>query len=100
VPELFRVKGELSIQQCGDRSLSAAEGLFSEAIELARKQAALFWELRTDVSLARLRIRQRRQAEARNVLVPICRAFAAETEFSDLRTARELLNSLSARRAG
>jgi predicted ATPase len=100
VPEIFRVKGELSNRQSGDQSLSAAESLFSEAIDLARKQAALFWELRAAVSLARLKIQQFRQAEARYVLAPMCGAFAAETDFSELRTARELLNSLSPRLVG
>jgi hypothetical protein len=36
VPELLRVKGELSIRQFGDRSLSAAESLFSAAHSFSR----------------------------------------------------------------
>jgi predicted ATPase len=96
VPELLRMKGELTIRQFGDRSLLTAEGLFSKAIELAREQAALFWELRAAVSFARLKIRQRRPAQARTVLSVICEAFAADAEFSDLGTARNLMNSLPA----
>src|SRR6185436_13594109 len=96
VPELLRMKAELSIRQFDDRSFSAAERLLSEAIELARKQAALFWQLRAAVSLARLKMRQQRTIEARTILAPICEAFAAEAEFSDLGVARALLNSLPA----
>jgi predicted ATPase/DNA-binding winged helix-turn-helix (wHTH) protein len=99
LPELLRMKAELSIRQ-SDRSFQAAEQLLSEAIELAEEQAALFWQLRATVSLARLKLRQDRPIEARTTLVPICEAFAAEAEFSDLRAARDLLNSLPDAPAG
>jgi predicted ATPase len=99
-PELLRMKGELSIRQFDDRSFSAAEQLLSEAIELAGEQAALFWQLRAAASLARLKVRQHRAIEARTILAPICEAFVAEVEFSDLETARDLLNSLPAGPAG
>jgi predicted ATPase/DNA-binding winged helix-turn-helix (wHTH) protein len=100
VPELLRMKGELAIRQFDDRSFSAAEQLLSEAIELAGEQAALFWQLRAAASLARLKVRQHREIEARTILAPICEAFVDEVEFSDLRTARDLLNSLPAGSAG
>lgn len=96
LPELLRMKGELSILQFGDRSFSAAEELLSEANERAAEQEALFWQLRTAVSLARLRVRQGRPTEARTILAPMCEAFAAEAEFADLGIARKLLNSLPA----
>jgi predicted ATPase/DNA-binding winged helix-turn-helix (wHTH) protein len=96
VPELLRIKGELSIRQFGDRSELAAEGFFSRAIELARGQSALFWELRAVVSLARLKIRQHRPGKARTILAAICEGFAAEADFLDLADARKLLNSLPA----
>jgi predicted ATPase/DNA-binding winged helix-turn-helix (wHTH) protein len=94
VPELLRIKGELSIRQFGDRCPLAADDLFSKSIEIARQQAALFWELRTAVSVARLQIQRRRPDAARAVLASICEAFAPEIEFSDLAIARRLLNSL------
>jgi hypothetical protein len=74
--------------------------LLSEAVELAGEQAALFWQLRAAVSLARLKVRQHRAIEARTILAPICEAFVDEPEFSDLGTARNLLNSLPAGPAG
>ncbi len=94
MPELLRVKGELLFHQRDDQALSAAEGLFLKATEIAQEQAALFWELRTAISLARLKIHQLQPTEARKLLTMISRAFPAETDFSDLRTARELLDSL------
>jgi predicted ATPase/DNA-binding winged helix-turn-helix (wHTH) protein len=100
VPELLRMKGELSIRQFGDQSFFGAEHLLSEAIELAREQDALFWQLRAAVSLARLKMCQNLAIEARTILAPICEAFAAEAEFADLGIARKLLNSLPAGPAG
>jgi len=100
VPELLRMKGELSIRQFDDQSFSAAEHLLWEAIELAGEQAALFWQLRAAVSLARLKVRQHRPIEAHKTLAPICEAFAAEGKFSDLEAARDLLNSLPVGPAG
>src|SRR5262249_49442891 len=94
VPELLRMKAELSIRQFDDGSFSAAEHLLSQAIELAQEQEAMFWQLRAAVSLARLKVRQDRAIEARTILAPICETFAAEAEFSDLGAARDLLNSL------
>jgi predicted ATPase len=99
-PELLRMKGELSVQQFGDQSLPAAERLFSEALQLAQDQDALFWELRAAVSFARLKIRQYQPTEARQELARICEVFAGTTEFSDLRIARELLAGLPAGIAG
>lgn len=96
VPELLRMKAELSVRQLDDQSFLAAERLLSEAIELAGEQAALFWQLRAALGLARLKVRQHRPIEARSILAPICEAFADEVEFSDLGTARNLLNSLPA----
>ena len=100
LPELLRMKAELSILQFGDRSFSAAEELLSEASERAAEQEALFWQLRIAVSLARLKLRQHRPIEARTILAPICEAFTAEAEFADLGIARKLLNSLPAVGAG
>ncbi len=45
-PELLRIKGELLLQGAGDRSPSPAEDCFLRAIDVAREQGALFWELR------------------------------------------------------
>src|SRR5262249_43692958 len=49
LPELLRSKGELLLKA----SLPGAEECFREGLDTARQQGALFWELRTAMSLAR-----------------------------------------------
>jgi predicted ATPase/DNA-binding winged helix-turn-helix (wHTH) protein len=97
VAELLRIKGELLLQEPEHRSVSAAEQCFGEALELARRQGALFWELRSALSLARLRIRQDRRGDARGVLAPVYEKFAEGFEIADLRNAGAMLESLSLR---
>ena len=96
VAELMRIKGVLLLQEpeTEHRSVSAAEQCFGEALEVARRQGALFWQLRSALSLARLRIRQDRRDDARRVLVPVYEKFSEGFEIADLRNARAVLASL------
>ncbi|WP_163335298.1 hypothetical protein, partial [Enterobacter hormaechei] len=55
LPELLRIRGELLMQQAGRASTDAAEGCFTEALDMARRQGARFWSLRSALSLARLK---------------------------------------------
>jgi predicted ATPase/DNA-binding winged helix-turn-helix (wHTH) protein len=97
--ELLRAKGELLLQvTAGDQS--AAEHCFSEAIEIARQQGALFWKLRGAMSIARLRIKQDRQNVALQALAPVYDEFTEGFETADLRAARTLLESLSSHCVG
>jgi predicted ATPase/DNA-binding winged helix-turn-helix (wHTH) protein len=96
VAELLRIKGELLLRETEHRSVSAAEQCLGEALELARRQGALFWELRAALSLARLMIRQDRPGDARSVLVPVYEKFAEGFEIADLRHAGAMLEQLSA----
>jgi predicted ATPase/DNA-binding winged helix-turn-helix (wHTH) protein len=95
VSELLRCKGEMLLQESGGQSFSASEGCFIEALDLAREQGALFWELRGAISLARLRVVQHRHAEAQLVLRPVYERFTEGFETSDLRSAAVMLESLS-----
>jgi predicted ATPase/DNA-binding winged helix-turn-helix (wHTH) protein len=95
VAELLRIKGELLLQQAGDRSISATETCFREALDLAREQGALFWELRAALSLARLRIMQDRQGDARRVLAPVYDRFTEGFDTADLQEAKSLLEQLA-----
>ncbi len=95
VPELLRIKGELALKDEQSSSYAVAEQCFGDAMELARKQDARFWELRSTVSLARLRIAQDRKVEARRLLTPALKSLEG-AQISDLRRARTLLDSLSA----
>jgi predicted ATPase len=96
VAELLRIKGELLLHESEHRSISTAEQCFGEALELARRQGTLFWELRSALSLARLRIGQDRRGDARAVLVPVYAKFAEGFETADLRHAGAMLEQLSA----
>ena len=94
VAELMRVKGELSLQDAGDRSAATAEKYFTRAIEVARRQGALMWELRSATSLAGLRMQQGRHDEARQILAPVYDRFTEGFDTTDLRSARTMLESL------
>ena len=93
VPELLRVKGEVLLQQ-GLPGEALADDCFRDAIELARTHGALFWELRIALSIARLRVRQKNQADAAQVLRPVYDRFTEGFETADLLAAKGLLNSL------
>src|SRR6266850_2449342 len=54
IAELRRVKGELLLLQGTQGAAAVAEDLFRQAIDWARQQDALSWELRAATSLARL----------------------------------------------
>jgi predicted ATPase len=94
VPELLRIKGELLLRETGDECVAAAENCFDRALTVAREQDALFWELRGALSLARLRTRQDRPDEARQILAPVYDRFTEGFETADLRAARAMLESL------
>jgi predicted ATPase/DNA-binding winged helix-turn-helix (wHTH) protein len=94
--ELLRIKGELLLHESRHHSVAAAEQHFDRAFEVARSQGALFWELRTAISLARLRTSQDRRDDARQVLASACGKFTEGFAMSDLRTAKAMLAQLSA----
>ncbi len=92
VPELLRVQGEIALRQ---GLADAAERCFREALGLAQEQGALFWELRVALSLARVRMAQGRQDEARQILAPVYGRFTEGFATKDLRAAKALLDALS-----
>jgi predicted ATPase/DNA-binding winged helix-turn-helix (wHTH) protein len=99
VAELLRTKGELLLHGAGNQSISAAERCLAEALEVAREQDALSWELRAALSFARLRVSQDRRDEAQQLLAPVYNRFTEGFETPDLRSARAMLQSLSSRPA-
>jgi predicted ATPase len=72
----------------------AAEGLFLEALDWARRQGALSWELRSATSLARLWGAQPRREAARELLASVCDRFAEGFETADFKAAQTLLEAL------
>ena len=94
--ELLRMKGELLLQQSKSQLAIEAENCFGTANEIARGQGALFWELCIVVSLARLRLRQGRPDEVRQLLAPVYDRFTEGFDTPILRAARTLLDEQSA----
>src|SRR5262249_14307598 len=92
--ELLRVKGELLLLQSKPNVAAAAEEHFLRALDGARRQNALSWELRGATSLARLWHQQRRTSQARNLLTPVYRRFTEGFGTADLIAAKALLTSL------
>lgn len=90
--ELIRIKGELMLKQA--KNLSAAEGCFGEAMEIATQQGARFWELRCAISIARFRIGQGRNADALEILDSVCGSLTEGSRTADLRNARGLIEQL------
>jgi predicted ATPase len=93
--ELWRIKGELILQQVEENSSQAdgkrAETSFQQALDAARRQGAKSWELRTVLSLSRLWQRQGRSAEARSMLAELFGWFSEGFDTTDLKDARRML---------
>jgi predicted ATPase/DNA-binding winged helix-turn-helix (wHTH) protein len=94
VAELLRIKGELVLLENPPDAAATAEDHFRQALDWARRQGALSWELRAATSLARMRRNQGRSKEARDLLAPVYNGFIEGFETADLKTARALLDSL------
>jgi hypothetical protein len=73
---------------------SAAERSYHQAIAVAKLQSAKLSELRTSINLARLRCKQDRRGEARNLLAPIYGWFTEGFDTRHLKEAKALLNEL------
>ncbi|MBI3247616.1 MAG: AAA family ATPase [Deltaproteobacteria bacterium] len=101
--ELYRIKGELTLQQAGSRlqaeglreKTEEAEGCFLRAIEIAQKQQAKSLELRAVMSLARLWQSQGKHSEARQMLAEIYEWFTEGFDTKDLQEAQALLTELT-----
>jgi predicted ATPase len=91
VPEALRIKGELIALSGRPDAVTAAEMLFSQAIVMARQQAARSWELRAITSKARLSHGQRPDADALAQLSGILHGLSEGFDTVDFKRAKELL---------
>src|SRR5262249_2935669 len=76
-PELYRLKGDLLLQQSSDNQ-AEPETCFHKALKITRNQQAKSFELRTATSLARLWQSQGKRDDARQVLLKCCSNEAQE----------------------
>jgi predicted ATPase len=81
MPELLRIKGELT----------CAEEWFVQSLDLARRQKALSWELRSAISLARLWQQRGERADSVALVRGAYVKFVEGFDTTDLRAAREFL---------
>jgi tetratricopeptide (TPR) repeat protein len=93
--EMLRIKGELLLMQDAPGAAAEAEGSFRQALDLARRQGALSWELRAATSLARLLSDQARSDDATACLRPVYGRFTEGFATADLKAAKALLDDLS-----
>jgi predicted ATPase/DNA-binding winged helix-turn-helix (wHTH) protein len=84
------------VGNCCKGKLLIARRKFSEAslaaIEFARTQGAIFWELRAALSAARLRVSQKNRAGAAQILGPVCNRFSEGFDTADMLAAKRLLD--------
>ena len=91
--ELYRLKGELLLQQHSDTH-TEAESCFRQAITIAQNQQAKSLELRATTSLARLWQGQGKHQEAYDLLAPVYNWFTEGFDTADLKDAKALLDIL------
>jgi predicted ATPase len=91
--ELYRLRGELLLMRSAAQH-TEAETCFRHALDIARRQQAKSWELRTAMSLSRLWQHQGKRAEAHVLLAPIYGWFTEGFDTADLREAKALLDQL------
>ena len=71
-----------------------AEACFQQALDLAHRSQAKWWELRAAMSLSRLWQRQGKRDTARQLLAEVYGWFTEGFDTADLQEARALLNEL------
>jgi len=93
-PELYRLKGELLLQQSSDNH-PEAETCFQQAIAIAQNQQAKSFELRAATSLSKLWHQQGKRQEAHDILAPVYDWFTEGFDTADLTEAKALLDALA-----
>ena len=93
--ELLRIRGELILKGGGSEAAAKAEQEYLSALDWARQQGALFWELRAATSIARLWREQGRSTAGTILLQGVCDRFTEGFAIADLKTATGLLDTLS-----
>jgi predicted ATPase len=89
--ELLRIKSQILAAQ-HDRE--SAMNCLTEALDLARAQSALAWELRSTMVLARMLCEDGQRDHARHTLALVYDRFTEGFETADLKLARALLEDL------
>jgi hypothetical protein len=94
--EILRVAGEAIRRESAEDAPHVAEAIFHRSLDLARRQCALSWELRTAMSLARLWRDHHRVDAARELLSAVRDRFGEGFQTRDCLKADTLLQDLRA----
>jgi predicted ATPase len=93
IPDLLRAEGEILLAS-PQADVGAAEDALSRAIEYARRQSALLWELRAAIPLARLWATQGRASQAHAMLDGVLGNFPEACDSAEVSEARTLRDRL------
>jgi len=93
--EILRAEAQALLARNEPALDDSAEEQLVTALDVARSQGALAWELRSAMTLARLWQRQGREQAAQALLGPVYRRFTEGFDTPDLVEANALLHSLS-----
>jgi tetratricopeptide (TPR) repeat protein len=91
--EMYRLRGTLLLSM---NEQTQAENSYRQALAIAQRQIAKFWELRAAISLARLWRDQGKRDEASELLAPVYGWFTEGFDTRDLKEAKALLDELAA----
>jgi predicted ATPase len=91
--DLLRTKAEvmMSLPQVEREEV---ESVLSQAVDLARRQHALGWELRVALTVARAHASRGQKREAREILEPVYSRFTEGFDTNDLQAAAQALRSM------
>jgi len=91
-PELLRLHADMLLS-LPSTDEAVAEAIIMRALAEARRQGAVAWELRTAMTLKRLRVKQGRAGEGQELVSSVYARFTEGFETHDLKAARELLEA-------
>jgi predicted ATPase len=91
--EVLRTKARILLST-GRAKSDEIEAILLDSLEIARRQQARYWELRTSCDLARLWQSQDRNREALKLLQSVCDQFEEGFDVADLGNARALVRCL------
>jgi predicted ATPase len=91
--EVLRTKARMLLST-GRAKSDEIEAILLDSLEIARRQQARCWELRTSCDLARLWQGQGRNREALKLLQSLCDQFEEGSDVMDLGNARALVRGL------
>jgi ATP/maltotriose-dependent transcriptional regulator MalT len=93
-PDMLRVQADILVAMMPSANEELAEAVGMRALDEARRQCALAWELRAAMTLARLRVKQGHGEDARELMSAVYARFTEGFETRDLQAAGQLLRAL------